>query len=33
MKMSDREQRFGWFVFSGLVVLIIWALLRTVGAQ
>jgi hypothetical protein len=27
--MIDREQRFGWFVFAGLVLLIIWALTRT----
>jgi hypothetical protein len=27
--MSDREQRLGWLVFAGLVVLIIWALTRT----
>jgi hypothetical protein len=26
--MSEREQRFGWLVFSGLIVLIIWALLH-----
>jgi hypothetical protein len=26
--MIDREQRFGWFVFAGLVLLIIWALTR-----
>jgi hypothetical protein len=33
MKMSGSEERFGWLVFSGLVVLIVWALLRTGGAQ
>jgi len=26
--MSDREQRLGWMVFAGLVLLIIWALMR-----
>jgi hypothetical protein len=30
--MIDREQRFGWFVFAGLVLLIIWALMRVAAA-
>jgi hypothetical protein len=27
--MSDREQRLGWMIFAGLVILIIWALTRS----
>jgi hypothetical protein len=27
--MSNREQRMAWMVFAGLVLLIIWALMRT----
>jgi hypothetical protein len=30
--MIDREQRIGWFVFAGIVLLIIWALTRTAAA-
>jgi hypothetical protein len=30
--MINREQRFGWFVFAGLVLLIVWALTRTAAA-
>lgn len=30
--MIEREQRFGWLVFAGIVLLIIWALTRTAAA-
>jgi hypothetical protein len=31
--MSNREQRFGWLVFAGLILLIIWALTHNGAAS